>query len=217
MKRPPTLPCGVLALALLAAAVPCAQAEKADRNKPINVEADRMQYDDLKQINVFTGNVTLTKGTLVIKGDRLVIRQDAEGYQYGTAYGSVNAPATFRQKRDVPDQFMEGQAVQLDYDGKTEVVRLSQRATLKRLERDRVTDEVHGNLIVYESLSEFFTVESGAGPTPTAANPGGRVRVVIQPKAPPADTTTPAPPPRLGLKSDGTLSVPAPPAPAPRR
>ena len=96
-----------------------------------------------------------------------------------------------------------------------EVVRReqSQRLFARRLKQRKV----HGNLIVYESLSEFFTVESGAGPTPTAANPGGRVRVVIQPKAPPADTTTPAPPPRLGLKSDGTLSVPAPPAPAPRR
>ena len=60
MKRPPTIPSGALALALLVAAVPVARAEKADRNKPINVEADRMQYDDLKQINVFTGNVTLT-------------------------------------------------------------------------------------------------------------------------------------------------------------
>ncbi len=89
---------GSFALALLialGATAPAARAERADRNKPINVEADAMQYDDLKQINVFPGNVTLTKGTIVIRADRLVIRQDPEGYQYGTAYGN---PATFRQK-----------------------------------------------------------------------------------------------------------------------
>ena len=127
------------------------------------------------------GNVTLTKGTLVIKGDRLVIRQDAEGYQYGTAYGN---PATFRQKREGVDQFVHGVGQQLDYDGKTETVRFQQRASLKRLERERVTDEIHGSTIVYDARSEFFTVESGGARAATPENPGGRVRVVIQPKNP---------------------------------
>ena len=213
---------GLLAAALAACLAP-ASAEKADRNKPINVEADRMSYDDLKQINVFTGNVTLTKGSIIIKGDRLVIRQDLEGFQYATANGSVSAPAWFRQKRDLPDQFMEGQALQLDYDSKTEVVKLQQRALLKRLEKDRVTDEVHGNLIVYESLNEFFTVESAPGATPTVGNPGGRVRVVIQPKttlapgspaaaAAAATDTGPLP----GLKPDASLGASTPAAPASR-
>lgn len=179
-----------LALALVALAVgaPAARAERADRNKPINVEADRMQYDDLKQVNVFTGNVTMTKGTIVIKGDRLVIRQDPEGWQYGTAYGN---PASFRQKREGgDDEWIEGYALQLDYDGKTEIVRLTNQAVVKKLEGTRVTDEVHGNVIVYQSLSEFFTVESG-GPA-TAENPNARVRVTLQPKN---GATPPAPAP----------------------
>ena len=171
---------GSFALALLIA-LSVVAAEQADRGKPINVEADRMQYDDLKQINVFTGNVTMTKGTIVIRADRLVIRQDPEGYQYGTAYGN---PATFRQKREGVDQFVHGVGQQLDYDGKTETVRFQQRASLKRLERERVTDEIHGSTIVYDARSEFFTVESGGARAATPENPGGRVRVVIQPKNP---------------------------------
>ena len=192
-------------------------AERADRTKPINVEADRMQYDDLKQINVFTGNVTLTKGTIVIKGERLIIRQDAEGYQYGTAYGN---PATFRQKREgAADQFVEGYGLQLDYDGKTEVVTFRQKARLRRLDKERITDDVLGNTIVYQSLSEFFTVESGGAGT--ADNPTGRVRVVIQPKNGETDAPAPAPvplKPAARLEMPGTPAAPnaAPPA-APKR
>ncbi len=119
-----------------------------------------------------------------------MLRQDPDGNQYGTAYGN---PASFRQKRDGVDQFIVGIGQQLVYDGKSEIVRLEQRATLKRLESERVTDEVHGNLIVYDSRSEFFDVRSGGPASATPENPGGRVRVVIQPKSTPAAPTTPAP------------------------
>ncbi|HVL56085.1 MAG TPA: lipopolysaccharide transport periplasmic protein LptA, partial [Burkholderiaceae bacterium] len=91
-----------LALALAAAiaaalGAPPAAAERADREQPTRIESDRMLYDDAKQTNVFTGNVVLTKGTIRIRGDRLVLRQDPEGFQYGTATGR---PASFRQRRD---------------------------------------------------------------------------------------------------------------------
>ncbi|MCC7059594.1 MAG: lipopolysaccharide transport periplasmic protein LptA [Burkholderiaceae bacterium] len=179
-----------------------AGAEKADRDKPINIESNRMQYDDLKQINVFTGNVVLTKGTIVLRADKLVLRQDPEGYQYATATGNL---AYFRQKREGVDQYMEGQARQIDYDGKLETYHLQLQAMLRRIEKDRVIDEVHGSDIVYDSRTEFFTVQGGsAGATP--GNPSGRVRVVIQPRepsgapaaTPPADT--PNPPPAEGLR-----------------
>lgn len=177
-----------------------AGAEKADRAKPTQIESDSMQYDDVKQTTVFTGNVTLTKGTVVIRGDRLVLRQDPEGYQYGTAFGN---PATFRQKRDGGEQFVTGLGQQLDYDGKTETVRFQQRASLKRLERERVTDEIHGNTIVYDARTEFFTVEGGGARTATPENPGGRVRVVIQPK-----NTEPAEPAAVPLRPAEQLQSP---------
>lgn len=173
------LSAAVCAFALACLPVASARAERADRDKPTNIEADAMHYDDTKQVNVFTGNVTLTKGTILIRADRLVLRQDAAGNQYGTAYGN---PATFRQKRDGVEQFISGTAQQLVYDGKTETVRLEQRANLKRLEQERVIDEVHGNLIVYDSRSEHFDVRSGGPTAATPENPTGRVRVIIQPR-----------------------------------
>ena len=167
--------------AFAAAWLACAPAvaERADRDKPLSVEADSMTYDDAKQVNVFAGKVTMTKGTIVIRADRIVVRQDAEGNQFGLATGN---PATFRQKRDGVDEFVTGSGQQIEYDGKTETFRLRERANLKRLEKERVTDEVHGNLIVYDTRNEFFSVDGGGPASATPENPTGRVRVVIQPK-----------------------------------
>lgn len=163
-------------------------AERADRDKPLNIEADKMQMDDLKQVSVFTGRVVLTKGTIILRAERLVIKQDPEGYQYGTAYGSTGKTASFRQKREGADQFVEGYGEEIEYDGKSEIIKLKKNALLKRLEKEKSVDEVCGNLIVYESLTELFSADSGpAG----ACSPNGRVRLVIQPRSGTAIPATP--------------------------
>jgi len=157
-----------------------ALAEKADRDQPLTVESDQMQYDDLKQVGTFTGRVVLTKGTILIRADRLTIRQDDAGWQYGTAWGD---PATFRQKREGVDEWIEGRARRIDYDGRRETVRLQQQATMQRTDGSRVLDEIHGSDILYESGTEVFSVQGGAGKEATPENPSGRVRMVIQPRA----------------------------------
>jgi lipopolysaccharide export system protein LptA len=176
-------------------------AEKADRDKPVTVEADRMQYDDLQQVSTFSGRVILNKGTIEIRADQLVLRQDAQGWQYGTATGNL---ASFRQKREGADEWVEGRASRIDYDGRKETALLRQRAMMQRTDASgRVLDEIHGNEILYESLTEVFTVDGGAeGRTP--ANPSGRVRMVIQPRK--AEDKAPAtPPPPVRLKPAGRL------------
>ncbi|MEN9773392.1 MAG: hypothetical protein RL322_462 [Pseudomonadota bacterium] len=163
-----------------------AAAERADRDQPIQVEADRMEYDDARKVNTFSGRVQLTQGTIRIRADRLVVRQDAEGNSFGLAEGR---PARFRQKRDGVDEFIEGEGQTIDYNGKSEVVTLTGQASLRRLQGAKLTDEVHGTRIVYQGRSEFYTVESGPV--------GERVRVVIQPKRsgdPPAPATAPLKP-----------------------
>jgi lipopolysaccharide export system protein LptA len=153
-------------------------AERADRNKPVQVEADKMNYDDAKQVNVFTGNVVLTKGTLIIRADRITMRQDPEGYQYAVAVGK---PASYRQKREGVEQHVEAYGSTLDYDGKTEVVKFIEKAYLKRLEKGKTTDEVYGAVVTYDAKTEIFNVEAG-GSAVSPTNPAGRVKVIIQPK-----------------------------------
>lgn len=155
-------------------------AEKADSDKPTNVEANQMVYDDVKQINTFSGNVILTRGTLIMRADKLIVSQDPAGYQFATLLGGPNGVATFRQKRDAgPNQWVEGQAERIEYDGKTEVVKLFSNAKMKRLEGNNATDQVEGEFISYDSRAEFFTVNN----TASGDKPGsGRIKAIIQPR-----------------------------------
>lgn len=182
MRRP------VVALTLLLALAAAAHAERDDRDKPVSIEADRMLADDQKQTAVFEGRVVLTQGTFVLRADKLTVRQDAQGFQTGVAVG---APATFRQKRDGVDEWIEGEAQRIEYDGKAERVELYDKA---RVARDK--DEVRGNYISYDSRTEVFRVQ----PSKDASGPPGRegrVRAVIQPKK--KDEPAPRPKPPLEL------------------
>ena len=165
-------------LACAMIAPPLAWAERADREKPVNLEADRVDLDDAKKEAVFEGNVTLTQGTLMIKADKIIVKQDADGFQYGIAYGS---PAHFRQKREGFDDFIEGFGDRLEYDGKADKMQLFTNA---RIQRGR--DEVRGDYIAYNAITEFFQVIGGGKTAATPGNPQGRVRAVIQPKSKPA-------------------------------
>jgi len=179
---------------MAALAAPVA-AEKADRDKPVNLEADRVTIDDARQKALFEGNVVLTQGTLQIRGDRMEVRQDKEGFQYGITWGG---PAHFRQKREGYDEYIEGWAERIEYDGRAESMQMFNRAQLKRGQ-----DEVRGNYISYDAKSEFFQVTGGA--TAAAPNdPGGRVRAVIQPKS---KEKPPAGPPVTLKPADG-IAVP---------
>lgn len=161
------------ALGLIALALPAA-AEKADRDKPTQIEANRMSADDTRRMNIFEGNVVLTKGTITVRAERIVVRQDAEGYQYTTATGK---PVRFRQKQDPQNgkegAWVDGEALRIEIDDRTSKIELFDNA---RVTRDG--DEVTGNYIFVDQRSEFFSVSAGKGA------PGARVRAVIQPKTP---------------------------------
>ena len=167
----------------LAGLAPLAHAEKADQNKPINVEADNLTYDDLKQVTVATGNVVITKGTIVIKGDRVEVRQDPGGYQYATSYGSGRKHATFRQKREGLDEYMDGDAERIDYDGKQDLTTLTTAATVRRLQGlSPIADTVHGSVITYDGQRDFYTARGGKD-VAAPGNPTGRVRAMLSPKS----------------------------------
>lgn len=161
--------------ALLAWCVLPAHADRADRDKPVNLEADRVTVDDAKQTATFEGNVVLTQGTLMIRGDRMVVQQDSNGFKSGAAYGNL---ASFRQKREGYDEYIEGYAERIQYDGKAEKLEMFNRAYLKKN-----LDDVRGNYISYDATTEFFRVVGGGKQAATPGNPEGRVRAVIQPKS----------------------------------
>ncbi len=155
-----------------------AHAERADRGKPMNIEADALRYDDLKQVSVFTGRVVVTKGSIVIRGARVEVRQDAEGYQHGVVTAEPGKLAFFRQKREGVDEFIEGEGETIEYDGKADRVKFINRAEMRRFRGATLADELTGSLIVYDNTTDVFTVDGG----PASAATGGRVRAVLAPK-----------------------------------
>jgi lipopolysaccharide export system protein LptA len=106
----------LIACAMLAAFPACA--EKADRDKPVNIEADRVSVDDVKKTQVFEGNVQLVKGTLIIRAERIVVSQDDDGYQRGVATGTASTPPRFKQKREGQDDYIEGEGERIEHDAR---------------------------------------------------------------------------------------------------
>jgi lipopolysaccharide export system protein LptA len=148
-------------------------AENADRDKPIHLESDRVLIDDVKQTSVFEGKVELTQGTLDIQADKIVLTQDKQGNKHCTATGN---PASFRQKHEGTDEYMEGYGERIEYDTKAETVDFYGQA---RVKRDQ--DDIQGDHITYSTRTEIFEV-SGKQATPNEPD-RGRVHAVIQPKS----------------------------------
>jgi lipopolysaccharide export system protein LptA len=163
-------------------------AEAADRDKPIELEADTVTVNDAKKISTYSGTVVLTQGTLVIRADKLIVHEDAEGFQHSTSSGN---PSTFKQKREGKNEYMEGSAQRIEYDGRMDKVQLYTRAWVKRGE-----DIIRGDYISYDANAEYAEVLGGVK---SESNVGsGRVKAIIQPKnrpaAAPARPSSEAPP-----------------------
>lgn len=160
---------------LLAALSLPALAEKSDREKPVNLEADNVTLDDISKISVFQGNVLLIQGTLMLRADRVEAKQNDDGLQNVTARGN---PVSFRQKRDGVNEYIEGFASQMEYDSAQSILKLIGDARLRK-----GVDEIRGAVITYDAKTEFYKV-IGSGTTGTS----NRVRVIIRPKPKTGDT-----------------------------
>jgi lipopolysaccharide export system protein LptA len=158
-------------IALLAMPL-AALGERADRDQPVNIEADRVTVDDRNKTHTFEGNVILTQGSLSIRGERLVVIQGADGFETGIATGGRDGLARFRQKREGVDQYVEGEAVRIEYDTRSEQAKLFERAMVRS-----GGDEVRGDYIEYDALTEQYAARSQR-----SAGSDGRVRAIIQPR-----------------------------------
>lgn len=188
-----------------------AQAERADRSKPLTIDADKSGTFDLnKKIVTYVGNVVVAQGSLAIRADRVELRQLADGRRVATALGVAGRPAAFRQKREGLDETIEGTAERIEYDDRSDTVRFVGTAAVRRLRGAATADEISGALITYDNLNEVFNVQG----RPSGTLDGGRDRVravFTPPDAKPASDPKAAPDPK-------TPSAPAPaasPSPAP--
>ncbi|MDP5241235.1 lipopolysaccharide transport periplasmic protein LptA [Uliginosibacterium sp. 31-16] len=174
----------LFALLLIA---PLAHAERADRSKPVTIESDRLSVDDRNKVQVFEGRVKLTQGTLEITSDKLVVTQDAEGFQKGVATGGKDGLARFRQKREGKNEYTEGEAERIEYEGRNDMAKLFTRAMTRS-----GLDETRGQYIEYNGYTEQYTVTNGPNAS-VSKNSNERVHTTIWPKGTAPETAVSRP------------------------
>ena len=190
--------CSLATLALLVHAAPVA-AEKADREKPIRYSANNLDGNEAEQTVLLSGRVEVTQGTIVMKADRVVLKQQPDGTYNVSATGK---PVTFRQKMDSSDEYVDAQALRVEYLGAKDLVELYDQSWIKRGK-----DELRGNFLTYNSATGAF---AGRGSWPPAGQPAGdgRVTGVIQPKPKEPGKSDAKPAEGAKLQSAPTLSSP---------
>ncbi len=172
-----------LMLAVMAVAAQSVMAEKADRLKEGTIKFDSADFDKVTQTNVLVGNVIMTQGTLIMKADKALLREDVDGNQYVTLTSDAKGAATFRQKQDGgPDLWVEGQAQRIEYDSDKELLKLFSSAKLKELEAGKVVKAFDSEYIAYDSRKEVVVVRNDAS---GESKPGkGRGTIILQPRLP---------------------------------
>lgn len=171
MKKPVTptqqrIKSGILAaltLLLSFALFQSVYARQSDFSQPIDVSADRSEYDEKAGVQVLFGNVEISQGTMVIKADRIAIT--LVDNQLSRIEGS-GSPIQFQQENET-GELVTGEANAIDYDAVTGSLILSGSATLSQ-PRQRLKSE----RIVFNSTEQKVSAEGGDN---------GRVSIRIQP------------------------------------
>jgi len=156
-------------------------AERADSLKEATIEFDSADLNEVSGVRIVTGNVVLTRGTLLLKSDRAEIKETPEGFISVTLTALPGKVATFRQKRDGgPDLWIDGQAERIEYEERTELVRLYSNAIVKELEGKRLTNQIAAPFIAYDNRKEVATVRNDTSGQTKAG--GGRGTLILAPK-----------------------------------
>jgi lipopolysaccharide export system protein LptA len=149
--------------AVLLALPIAAQAEHADSLKQAHAEFGDVRYDKAAQKTVATGHVIITRGTMVLDADRAEVDEAAEGYRTFILTAAPGQFATFRVKRDGgPDLWSEGHAERIEYDERTDVVKLFSKAMIRQLDGQDVTHQMDDAFIAYDQRQEVLVGRNDA-------------------------------------------------------
>lgn len=144
---------------------------KSDEQQDLKLDANNATLDYKNKVTVFTGNVVITRGSLVVHADKGMASEDKDQHKMITLYG---APVTFVQLQDDGEK-IEGQGNQFDYNAKTNLAILSGRARVKKGK-----NIVIGEKITYNMVTQVYSASA------TPANginkqTSGRITVILDP------------------------------------
>jgi len=156
------------------------QADAAPDEEPDTVIlSDTLNYDDIKKESVFTGNVIMTRGLMTLRSDKLAIREDAEGFQYGTATVDPGKLVQVRQENPEKFEVVQAKGLRAEYNGKTDEFEMIGQAVVTKFICGKPFDNISGERIKYNQKTNIYQAYGG----PNSAAQGGRVRSLAQPRA----------------------------------
>lgn len=160
----------VLGLALLLWVLN-AFALKSDAQQEVHIDAGHATFDQKNKVTVFTGQIVITQGSLVVHAEKGTASEDKDGNQTIELYGT---PVTFVQLNDDGDR-TEGQGNNFQYTTHDNLAILSGRARVKK-----GNNLVMGDKLTYNTQTQIFSATStnANGVTNTKR---GRVTVILQP------------------------------------
>lgn len=141
--------------------------------------SDTLNYDDIKKESVFTGNVIMTRGLMTLHSDKLTMREDAEGFQFGTATVEPGKLVFIRQETPEKFEVLEARGLRAEYDGKKEQIEMIGQAVVTRYICGKAFDNVKGERVIYHQTTGTYQAYGGAN----SAAAGGRVRSMARPQA----------------------------------
>ncbi|MBC2770696.1 lipopolysaccharide transport periplasmic protein LptA [Pusillimonas minor] len=161
-----------------------ANAQQAQGNTPAEepdtlILSDTLNYDDAKKESTFTGNVVMTRGQMTLNSDVLVMREDAEGFQYGTATADKGKLVFIRQETPEKFEVVEARGLRAEYDGKTETIEMIGQAIVTKFVCGKAFDTISGERVKYNQSTSVYQAFGG----PNSAARGGRVRSLATPSA----------------------------------
>ncbi|VAW61025.1 hypothetical protein MNBD_GAMMA09-455 [hydrothermal vent metagenome] len=156
-------------------------AKSSDNDAPVHIEADQMEMREKENISIYTGDVRITRGTIKITGDKIVI-QNKDGKLH-----SINIdgkPATFYQLNDLNEDIAAESRV-MNYSADSGTLELKKNALLEK-NKNRFSSE-H---IIYDTLNDIVKAGNTSPPDPQQKIRQGpqqlpRVKVTIHPEKKP--------------------------------
>lgn len=167
------------ALLLAAGATAYAQTSAPAEEPSTLILSDTLNYDDVKKQSIFTGSVVLTRGLMTLHADRLEVREDAAGNQFGNATANKGQVVTIRQERPETFELIEGTGLRAEYNSGTSEFDLIGQAVVTRHVCGKPFDTIRGERIRYNDKTGTYQAQGGAN----SAAPGGRVRSFAEPRA----------------------------------
>jgi lipopolysaccharide export system protein LptA len=160
-----------------------AHALSTDRDEPAVIEADEVEFDFKTGVRTYKGNVIVEQGTLLIRGDKIIVNYAGDRVETATVWGN---PAMFQQRPDGKDEDVIGKGKKIVLHQIENTLTLINDASLKQ-----GPDIAKGNIIVYDMGADKMTVKglrqtqkkaAGSADAETAPSKPGRSRIIIQPR-----------------------------------